>query len=125
MKLRFATSKAKFDINYNKLGILIDLPFFARLKTLVLRKLGNTSKISHLEGSIAQRLSPLHEPIPGNSSERAQKSKSQSPLAVSNDAGLPYPAQNILLGIVRDPGQKYQEKKLFNRNLECLADRNL
>ena len=51
-KVRFATRKTKFDIFYSKLGIPVVSQVSERLQTEDLRKLGNITKMSNLDGDI-------------------------------------------------------------------------
>ena len=53
VQIRFATSKTKLDIEYNKLGIRVASRVAKQLKTQNLRKLENIVKISSLAGDIA------------------------------------------------------------------------
>ena len=53
VQVRFATSKTKLDIKYNKLRLKVASQVAARLKTYDLKKLGYFRNISNLGGDIA------------------------------------------------------------------------
>ena len=61
VKIRFTTSKTKFDAQYSKLGTRVASRVAERLETQDLRELGDIRKFLNLSGHIAQCLVSLHE----------------------------------------------------------------
>ena len=84
---RFATSKTKLDIYYNKLCMWVASRVAKRLKTYNIRKLGNIRKTSNLGGDSL----PPGKKI-GNISQKVCRSRYQSFIVWSNFTWFPYPA---------------------------------
>ena len=92
--VRFATSKTKLDISYNKLSARVASRVAEQTKITDLRKLGNIRKISNLGAQ-----SPFQKLNFHNSSQKTRKSTYQTFLALPNFIRFLYFIPNILSGI--------------------------
>ena len=100
-QVRFATSKTKLDVQYNKFSIRVAARDVERHKIQDLRKLGiYVREISNLGGNIGQCQYPLKKSNFGNSSQKTAKCIYQTFLVLPNFTGIHCFIPNILSMIV-------------------------
>ena len=115
VQIPVATSKAKLDMQYNKLGVQVAPRVAERLKTWDLRKLGNIGKILNSGGHIAHCPDiPFQKLNFGNSSQKTRKSRNQTFLFLLNFTGFFYFGQIICPGL--------QAKKEKSIRVSCTVD---